>query len=101
MELVSISSETPIEMETAKSLPKEIIVQIIEDYFAFRNTELKNLCSAIEEQGPNPLSLTDRKSPQAMQNSSQLNQSYDRVSISHHRGSLACRPTTADLPIRL
>jgi hypothetical protein len=68
MELVSITSETPIEMEIAKSLPKEIIVQIIEDYFAFRITELKNLCSAIEEQGPNPLSLTDRKSPQAMQN---------------------------------
>lgn len=101
MELVSRISETASNMETAKSLPKEIIVQIIEDYFAFRNTELKNLCSAIEDQGPNPLSLTDRKSPQAMQNSPQLNQSYDRVSISRHRGSLACHPTTADLPIRL
>jgi hypothetical protein len=101
MGLMSRTSETASVTETAKSLPKEIIVQIIEDYFAFRNTELENICSAIEERGPDLLGLTDRKSPQAMQNSPQLNQSYDRVSISRHRGSLACHPTTADLPTRL
>jgi hypothetical protein len=63
MGLMSRTSETAFVTETAKSLPKEIIVQIIEDYFAFRNTELRGLYSVLEERAHGSLITRKRMSP--------------------------------------
>jgi hypothetical protein len=82
MELVSRTSETPFEIETAKSLPKEIIVQIIEDYFAFRNTELRGWYSVLEERDHGSLITMKRMSPKNTGDNHQLNRSHDTVSIS-------------------
>ena len=98
MALVSRTPEAASDMETAKSLPKEIIIQIIEDYFAFRAAELKNLGSAIEERGPSSQSLTNRRYRYTAPDGPQLSQS---TLISHHRRLLARSTTSANLQIRL